>query len=171
MSVHLQAQDILVKKDGTILKVYNLEESSNSYFYTLEPSSDAALTKISKEDVFSVKRSDGSELPQTPQKATTTDKAKPTREAVTAIKTMNIGGKGRGFKATTPDGHELNYRIISDEDHTVAVVKGKYKEKEYVIPEYVKDGNTIYTVTEIGEDCFSNRSNVCNVQFPNTLKK
>ena len=88
VSVHLQAQDILVKKDGTILKVYNLEESSNSYFYTLEPSSDAALTKISKEDVFSVKRSDGSELPQTPQKATTTDKAKPTREAVTAIKTI-----------------------------------------------------------------------------------
>ena len=53
---YANAQDIIVKKDGTILNVYNLEESDNFYFYTMEPSEDAAIQKINKNHVFSAKK-------------------------------------------------------------------------------------------------------------------
>ena len=73
------------------------------------------------------------------------------------------------FSARTPDGKELRYAILSEAAHTVAVIKGKYKEQEYIIPEYVDVNGTKYTVTEIGMKAFHG-SRVISVQFPNTLK-
>ena len=48
------AQDVIVLKDGSILNVYNLEESETSYFYTMSPAEGATTLKINKSDVFSV---------------------------------------------------------------------------------------------------------------------
>lgn len=73
------------------------------------------------------------------------------------------------FSARTPDGKELRYAIRSESEHTLAVIKGKYKEQEYIIPEYVDVNGTQYTVTEIGMQAFQG-SRVVSVQFPNTLK-
>ena len=56
MTSTANAQDVLVKKDGTILNVYNLEEGSNVYYYSTDATPDAPTLKISKEEVFSVKR-------------------------------------------------------------------------------------------------------------------
>ena len=173
---YASAQDIIVKKDGTILNVYNLEESDNFYFYTLESSEDAAIQKINKNDVFSVKKGgekSTSQQIETKAKDNGELKKAPKREPVTAQITSEIiqNKKGQFFTARTPDGHELNYQILSSEEHTLAVVKGKYRENKYIIPEYVQVGNDTYTVTEIGEKAFHKEHTVIIVQFPTTLKK
>lgn len=86
----LSAQDILVKKDGSIMTVYNLEESDNSYFYTLESSPEAKIEKINKTDVFSVKKDDGENSVQTnlptPQNTSKTE----IHDAVTAVLSSEI---------------------------------------------------------------------------------
>ena len=172
---HLMAQDILVKKDGTILTVYNLEESATSYFYTLEPSKDAPTQKISKDDVFSIKKSDGTTVTNKPDgNEAATKKSAPTHDPVTAQYQSDITVKkktNRCFTAQTPDGKSLNYEVLSEADHTLAVIKGKYKETTCVIPEYVDVNGVKYTVTVIGEEAFDNAYSLSNVQFPNTLKK
>ncbi len=178
------AQDIIVKKDGSILNVYNLEESATSYFYTLEPSSGASVLKINKDDVFSVKKKDGEAQVVNPAAAAAAPAAAATtpaaasntpgqREPVTAKLTTSVRTeKGRRcFSACTPDGHELNYRIISDADATVEVTKGEYHASEYVIPEYIDIEGKQYTVTEIGEKAFFRERTVRRVQFPTTLKR
>lgn len=167
------AQDILVKKDGSILNVYNLEESNSSYFYTLELSADAATQKISKDDVFTIRKKDGGTVLPVPAQQTATKKAVPTHEPVTAKATTAITTDKKGnrmFSAATPDGHSLDYAILSDADYTVEVVKGKYKEHEYVIPEYVKLGDDTYTVTQLGKKAFY-MENIRKMQFPLTLKR
>lgn len=178
------AQDIIVKKDGSILNVYNLEESATSYFYTLEPSSEASVLKINKDDVFSVKKKDGEAQVVNPAAAAAAPAAAATtpaaagntpgqREPVTAKLTTSVRTeKGRRcFSACTPDGHELNYRIISEADATVEVTKGEYHAREYVIPEYIDIDGKQYTVTEIGEKAFFRENTVRRVQFPLTLKR
>ena len=183
---YAMAQDVIVKKDGTILNVYNLEEGTNSYFYTLEPSADATTQKISKEEVFSVKKNGESSQPQsgagtrTITTVTTTVPANNNvqnstsgREPVTAqISSSAITRKKDGlyFAARTPDGHELNYKILSQESLTVAVTKGEYHESMYIIPEYVQVNDKTYTVTEIGKEAFLKEGTVNEVQFPTTLK-
>lgn len=173
---YANAQDIIVKRDGTILNVYNLEESDNYYFYTLESSEDAAIQKINKNDVFSVKK-DGeistSQQIETKAKDNSALRKAPKHEPVTAQISSEIiqNKKGQFFTARTPDGHELNYQIISKEKHTLAVVKGKYRENKYIIPEYVQVNNEVYTVIEIGEKAFYKEYMIGNIQFPITLKK
>lgn len=176
LAVHtIMAQDILVKKDGSILNVYNLEESSNSYFYTLEPSSEATVQKIGKADIFSVKKQNGETLkPGNDVQAVAKKRQVPTHDPVTAqisseIQTNKKGG--RWFSACTPDGHELNYLILSDVDYTLSVTKGKYRETDYVIPEYVQVGDVKYVVTEIGNDAFFSEKAIKSIQFPITLKR
>lgn len=170
----LQAQDIIVKKDGTILTVYHLEESGNSYFYSLEPSSDAQFLKINKEDVFSIKKQNGTtETVGTITPAPQTQAA-PAREPVTAQLSSEIITTKKGlrtFTARTPDGKSLNYAILSEEEHTLTVIKGEYHEDRYIIPEMVQVNNEIFTVTEIAEDAFLKEYSVKDIQFPTTLKR
>jgi len=172
LPTQLHAQDIIVKKDGTILNVYNVEESSSSYYYTLEPSSGSAVEKIPKEDVFSVKIN-GITSKQTDNSNTEKKASNFEREAVTANKVSEYvhKKKGRIIKASTPDGHVLDYAVLSETEHTLTIVKGEYHEKEYVIPEYVNINNIIYTVTEIDKEGFFYENTVTKVQFPMTLKK
>lgn len=180
------AQDVIVMKDGTILNVYNLEEGPNSYFYTLEPSSDAATQKINKSEVFSIKKNGATSAPQAGT-GTRTDvkvaalpeseapKQKPEFKAVTAkISSKYISKNEDGdltFLARTPDGREMKYKILSKEGLTLAVVENDYEEKKYIIPEYVLLNNQTYTVVEIDEEAFEGQDEVEEVQFPATLKK
>ena len=181
---YVMAQDVIVKKDGTILNVYNLEEGPTSYFYTLEPSADAATQKISKSDVFSIKKNGETSTrkigtgAQTEVKAATENpepKKAPEFKAVTAtISSKYISKNDSGdltFKARTPDGKELKYKILSKENLTLAVIEDGYDEKRYIIPEYVLLNNQTYTVVEIDEEAFEGEDDVEEVQFPATLKK
>lgn len=177
LTSYLMAQDIIVKKDGTILTVYNLEESSTSYFYTLESSKDAPTQKISKNDVLSIKKIDGTTIVnKLGGDNAATKKSAPTHDPVTAkfLEDITVKKKtNRCFTAQTPDGKSLNYEILSESDHTLAVLKGEYEESSYIIPEYVDVNGVTYTVTEIGEDAFNfhfKKCKISNIQFPSTLK-
>ncbi len=166
------AQDVIVNKDGTILEVYNMEESTNSIFYTLEPSKEAHIFKISKDEVFSVKRKDENQ-PLQIQGCQASNKNLARNADVTAQLSSGITNNisGRSFSARTPDGHELNYIVLSETDHTLAVTQGDYQEHEYIIPEYVQVDTDIYTVTEIAEKAFFYEITVSNIYFPQTLRK
>lgn len=87
--------------------------------------------------------------------------------------------------AADKDGHVLKFRLLSKEDKTIAVTKNmefiekdgkiqkkdkKYEETTYIIPEYVRVGDTVYTVTEIDYGAFESCKKVTEVVFPNILK-
>ena len=171
LPVYANAQDIIVKKDGTILNVFNLEESSNSYFYTLDSSKNSGIQKISKDDVFSVKKNGSTQSQLNVTTENTGSRQK--HPNVTAVFASIIKNKRHNncFTAKTPDGKELNYAVLSESNKTVTVIKGEYHESSYIIPEFIKNGNEIYTVTEIDEGAFSKEGTINDIQFPNTLKK
>jgi len=167
------AQDVIVLKDGSILNVYNLEESETSYFYTMSPAEGATTLKINKSDVFSVKKGEVTTITQAPATAPATP-AVPEYQPVTAQFSRDIEVRrnpNHCFSAITPDGHELNYQILSEIDGRVSVIKGTYHAREYVIPDYVKMGDKTYTVTEIDEEAFIRETTVRVVRFPRTLRK
>lgn len=55
----LQAQDLIVKKNGEVMAVYNIDIAEKWVYYTLEASTDDDLKRLSREDVFSVKIGSG----------------------------------------------------------------------------------------------------------------
>ncbi len=55
----LQAQDLIVKKSGEVLTVYNIDIADKWVYYTADASTDGDLKRISKEEVFSVKIGSG----------------------------------------------------------------------------------------------------------------
>ena len=81
------------------------------------------MKKIDKDEVFSIKK--GKESTSIPY-AANGDSNERAREAVTAYKTSEFSNKkGKNiYIAKTPDGHELNYEILSEAERTVTVVKG-----------------------------------------------
>ena len=175
-----KAQDIIVKKDGTILNVYNLEEGPNSYFYTLELSSDAATQKVSKSDVFSVKINGTTSTQQAEAATGTRDIQNAIQQNTSKRNSLTVRTSSDAIRqdkdglfvsASTPDGHELNFRILSQEEQTLSVTKGEYHETKYIIPEYVLIGDKTYTVTEIEKEAFYKQSTIKDVTFPTTLKK
>ena len=56
------AQDVLITKEGNVLKVYEAEISNNSVFYKTGITADAAIKKIAKSDLLMIKYSDGRKL-------------------------------------------------------------------------------------------------------------
>lgn len=60
--LYASSQDMIVTNEGTALKVYNLEVSSNSVFYQLEDKSDAPIQKMMKSDILIIKKADGTKL-------------------------------------------------------------------------------------------------------------
>ena len=54
-------QDIIVKQDGIVLNVYNVDESRTSYYYTTEPNS-ASFSRVLKDSVLIVKCANGTVL-------------------------------------------------------------------------------------------------------------
>ena len=173
ISAKSYAQDIVVMKDGTILNVYNLEESSTSYYFSSDSLSNAIVKKVNKADVFSVKKKDGTTIPKISKTVTTQSPNSAVHKPVTAQLSSEITKKRRHkiFSARTPDGHELNYAILSDDDHTLKVIRGTYHESSYIIPEYVQVNDVRYMVTEIDQGAFKMEFTVESVDFPSTLKK
>lgn len=53
--------DVIIKKDGTTIKCYNVDKGGEYIYYTLSASKNAAIKKISREKVFAVKTDADSE--------------------------------------------------------------------------------------------------------------
>ena len=55
----LKAQDLIVKKSGDVLTVYNIDISDKWVYYTSDESAESELKRIARHDVFSVKVGSG----------------------------------------------------------------------------------------------------------------
>lgn len=73
------------------------------------------------------------------------------------------------FSVVNPEGQILYYQILSETAKTVVLVKGKYKDEQYIIPETVSYQGRKYTVTEIGKWAFAYCRTLKKVSLPNSL--
>ena len=183
----IHAQDIIVTVKGDPIKAYNIEISPSAVFYQLSENTDSEIKRLAKKEVILIRKADGttiyqnSETQDTPKNLRTPQVHEPiTAYASTAV---NKSKKGNTFYAKTPDGKELNYQILSEEEKTLSVIEGNYKQKEYIIPEYVILDGEKYTVITIGKKAFfggekDNKADmyyyienkINKVIFPSTLK-
>lgn len=62
LALNIQAQDLIVTNDGVSIKVYNLEISGQSVFYTLGKAENSTLYKMAKSDILIIRKQDGTKL-------------------------------------------------------------------------------------------------------------
>lgn len=74
------------------------------------------------------------------------------------------------FSAVNDRGQKLEYKILSESNHTVALTKGKYNESTYYIPAQIEYKGVVYTVTELGQDCFEDNKKIEYIYLPNTIE-
>lgn len=180
-AAYAQAQDLIITKEGESYKVFNVDIGASAVFYQLTEDTDADIQRMPKADVLLIKKADGTKIDFTApggvdygNSSASTSSSSRQHDTVTAIASSALtkGKKGvMTFSAKTPDGKELNYMILSEADHTLAVAEGEYLETEYIIPDFVEYNGTKYSVTEIAEKAFLHKNNIGSVVFPSTLKK
>ena len=78
------------------------------------------------------------------------------------------------FITPNAEGQRLFYKILPENNHTVAIIrpeekKDRYNDASYIIPSSVSYNGQTYTVTEIGREAFNN-SKARSVTLPSTLK-
>ena len=85
------------------------------------------------------------------------------------------------FSAVCETGQTLYYRILSEENHEVAVTFpnspqigwGNYPQPEgdLIIPAFVEHENTTYTVVSIGQNAFDACQEIISVELPNSIRR
>lgn len=95
--LYASSQDMIVTNEGTALKVYNLEVSSNSVFYQLEDKSDAPIQKILKSDILIIKKADGTKLDFSAPTQPTAPAATPaaSQSGVTKVTVENLSAEAK----------------------------------------------------------------------------
>lgn len=93
---------------------------------------------------------------------------------------FTLDAKGNKIISIRDGNDQLLYmRLVTEEEKTLAVApwqgKGKYEGEKYIIPEYVKIGNDLYTVAHIDNKAFYPGTKIDTkylkrVIFPSTLK-
>ena len=167
-----EPQDVIVKNDLETLKVYNVEVSSNFVFYQLAPETGAVIQKLPIADVMLIRKADGTKIDPSAvaKKTTESDNAtsmKKTRSRILVpvephepvqaevCSEIKMKKERREFEALNPDGCKLKYRILSEEQHTLAVIENNYKLNSVIIPETVDVSGVLYTVTRIDAKAFN----------------
>lgn len=187
--------DMIVTQDGESIKVYNLEITSKTVYYTLTEDSEADVKKLSVNSVLVIKKNDGSIInpnDTTNEVATTSQfenkNANPAAHDPVYHKAAEsdffiVEKKGKKNQPNiiekyilVDDGDKqiLNMKVLSEVDKTLSVSEPrkdmKYELTEYIIPDYVMIGNDKYSVVEIGVGAFYGKGKLENVVFPETLK-
>lgn len=181
--------DLLVTLNGESLKVYNLDISvGDKIYYTLEESEDAPVLKINKSDVLVIKKADGTVINLSDNDSSPVHKDKESvknpdaHEAVTYVATSDFIKDKKGNQIICVEdnkGQKIYFRLVPDEDKTLAVTKwqgkGKYEGEEYILPDYVMENDIIYTVKYVDDQAFYPGSHIDTkylrkVVFPATLK-
>lgn len=184
--------DILVTQEGETLKVYNLDiNPTGNVYYTTSEEENASLQKMAIERILIIKRADGTtwtpgqNVSAVPAQDTSHRRINPGEHpAVTFVANPNSfnDNKKQTFFAKGDNGQTINFRILNNTDHTLAVAKmpkgTEYLDEKYIIPEYVKIGDEVYTVVQIDKEAFehfnsfwgSGDNTIKEVVFPSTLK-
>lgn len=178
--------DLLVKQDGESLKVYNLDiSSSDKIYYTLTEDDDAPLQRISKNNVLIIKKADGTKIdPNYSGQQSTIVISNPVKVNPGNHNPVTYdanSSKGNILNVIGPDNQEITMRILSQSEKTLAVVKPRkgleYNQSVYIIPEYVKFNDEVFTTTVIEEGAFknigfwANDNNIKEIVLPITLKE
>lgn len=93
----------------------------------------------------------------------------------------SVSAQNYDFSAVCETGQTLYYRILSEENHEVAVTFpnspqigwGSYPQPEgdLIIPAFVEHENTTYTVVSIGQNAFDACQEIISVELPNTIRR
>ena len=196
LSIKASEPDMLVTQKGETLNVYNLDLTSSEYiYYTLSDDVNSPITKILKEDVLIIKKSDGTKIDpsQNTNIATRNAVVNPgAHDPVTHRVTSTFYSKKAKENILVVEdgvGQVLYMRILSDQEKTLSVIKyvpnkrpynGEmpyYNRERYVIPEYVEYQNETYTVVSVDNLAFCRNINIHwrkdkmkEIVFPSTLK-
>lgn len=184
--------NILVTQTGETLKVYNLDiNPSGNVYYTTSEEENASLQRMAIENILIIKKADGTTWApgQTVSVGTTPEDSDKrinpgNHPVVTFIANPDAFNDKRNqtFFAKGEDGQVINFRILDKANHTLTVVKmpkgSEYEDEKYIIPEYVKIGNEVYTVVQIDKEAFehfnsfwvSGDNTIKEIVFPSTLK-
>lgn len=113
------SQDMIVTNEGTALKVYNLEVSSNSVFYQLEDKSDAPIQKMMKSDILIIKKADGTKLDFSAPTQSTAPAATPaaSQSGVTKVTVGTLSAEAKAANEALIAKYNQNY------DTTVGEIK------------------------------------------------
>lgn len=109
--LYASSQDMIVTNEGTALKVYNLEVSSNSVFYQLEDKSDAPIQKMMKSDILIIKKADGTKLDFSAPTQPTAPAATPaaSQSGVTKVTVENLSAEAKAANEALIAKYNQNY--------------------------------------------------------------
>ena len=101
--------------------------------------------------------------------------------ATIILMAMAMRASAYDFSAVCETGQTLYYRILSEENHEVAVTFpnspqigwGSYPQPEgdLIIPAFVEHENTTYTVVSIGQNAFDACQEITSVELPNSIRR
>ena len=112
LTFQMQAQDIILPKQGDPISAYNLEISNNYYFYTLDENAESPVLRIAKDSVLMIRKADGSVL-----SGDKTVSSKKTNTNYPIIKDEDIHGSliAEGNKVFIPTNSDLPYERAGQE--------------------------------------------------------
>ena len=116
MAISVQAQDLIIPKQGDPITAYNVEVSGNFVFYTTEAKEDAPIQRIAKGNVLMVRRQDGSVLNMTENVSAETE-SQPEESQFPEIKEEDIHGNliAKGNCVYIPTDSPLDYEKAGQE--------------------------------------------------------
>lgn len=79
--------------------------------------------------------------------------------------------KDKTFSVISPDGQSLYLTVLSEQEKTVALSNGKYKDSHYTIPGTIEYDGYTYTIIEVAQDCFEDNKYLESISLPNTILK
>lgn len=177
-------QDIIVTNDGDTIRGFNIEIGPKTIFYQLSQEENAETKRIDKKDILIIRMADGTKVDPnaTAEKVSNDTKKKnylpralreplshepQTAKAISSEKKKGI----LIYTVKTSDEKTIFCRVVSQEERTMAITKGKYPESSYTLPEYVEADGVTYTVTEIDNKVFMDNYELTEITFPLMLKR
>lgn len=120
----VQAQDLIIPKQGSPITAYNLDVSDTYYFYTLDENVESAIFRISKDSVLMVRKADGTVL----SKENTATNAASIKKTYPIIKDEDIHGSliAEGNKVFIPTNSSLTYEKAGQEEFKQLLEKWGY---------------------------------------------
>lgn len=175
--------DMIVTQAGETIKVYNLEISPTSVFYTLTEDPNGDLKKIANDRILIIKKADGtkidpmaSSIPESNKKTVTKNPAAHppvTHKAIEddfvylKLDKFKIGDikvdeiEGYFIQAADENGQILNYRLNSKDQKTLSVARSRLREETNKKGE-VKKHKTYYSgeyvipeYVQVGDDKYT----------------
>lgn len=140
--LYASSQDMIVTNEGTALKVYNLEVSSNSVFYQLEDKSDAPIQKMMKSDILIIKKADGTKLDFSAPTQPTAPAATPaaSQSGVTKVTVENLSAEAKAANEALIAKYNDPVEITVDEKYKKLLGK---KTSLYIHPIYGFKNNSV----------------------------